>query len=212
MCIGGKSKDVAACTATCYNTLARTANEASPYRQASVESRVPAIPQWQRPVPPDSALTLRECPAERQAGLLRSWQRCHLLLTKEGSVHCYDTSDIARTSPVWSGRRFHALGKLFFWASRVPIWLKHAKAQKVKPPTISTVLVEHISPMTKTALSLFWAFPPMTYSRTQQRRWLLVGGRGGENAHALSCTRVVETALEPHGSTSQRGDCFDAPL
>ncbi|CAK9030496.1 Hypothetical protein SCF082_LOCUS19227 [Durusdinium trenchii] len=104
--------DVAACTAASYNTLARTANEASPYRQQAMETRVPSIPHWQRPVPPASALTLRECPAERQAGLLRHWQSCHLLLTKEGSVHCYDGADTARTSPVWSGRPSHEGGSL----------------------------------------------------------------------------------------------------
>lgn len=38
-------------------------------------------------------------------GLLRSWQPCHLLLTKEGSVHCYDAADTAQSSPAWSGRR-----------------------------------------------------------------------------------------------------------
>ena len=40
-----------------------------------------------------------------QVGLLRSWQPCHLLLTKEGSVHCYDAADTAQSSPAWSGRR-----------------------------------------------------------------------------------------------------------
>ena len=72
-----------ACTATCYNTLARTANEASPYRQPNSPMPLPKIPEWQRPVPPASALTLKECVAERQAGLLRHWQSCNLLLTKE---------------------------------------------------------------------------------------------------------------------------------
>lgn len=58
--------DVVACTATCFNTLARTANEASPYRQPS-EVQVPPLPEWRRAVPPRSGLTQKEGTAERQA-------------------------------------------------------------------------------------------------------------------------------------------------
>lgn len=95
--------DVAACMASCYNTLARTANEASPYRQPSAALELPRLPDWERPVPPETALMLKQGTVERQQGLLRHWRSCHLLLTKEGSVHCYDGLPEA-SGPVWSGR------------------------------------------------------------------------------------------------------------
>ena len=75
--------DVAACMASCYNTLARTANEASPYRLPSAATELPRLPDWERPVPPGSALTLKQGTVERPTGLLRHWRSCQLLLTKD---------------------------------------------------------------------------------------------------------------------------------
>ena len=95
--------DVACCTATCYNTLARTANEANPYRHTAEQTPLPSLPSWEHLELPVSALTLKDSMVERPQGILRHWQSCRLLLTKEGSVYCYD-GDIARNSPVWSGR------------------------------------------------------------------------------------------------------------
>lgn len=69
--------------ASCYNTLARTANEASPYRQPSAALELPRLPDWECPVPPETALTLKQGTVERQQGLLRHWRSCHLLLTKD---------------------------------------------------------------------------------------------------------------------------------
>eukprot|EP00434_Breviolum_minutum_P013232 symbB.v1.2.011656.t2/scaffold789.1/size230748/17 len=95
--------DVACCTATCYNTLARTANEANPYRHTAEQTPLPSLPSWEPLELPRSALTLKDSMVERPQGILRHWQSCRLLLTKEGSVYCYD-GDMARNSPVWSGR------------------------------------------------------------------------------------------------------------
>lgn len=87
--------DVAACTATCYNTLARMANEASPYRhRIDEETSVPAIPQWQRPVPPVSALTLKECSAERQAGSGEIQPLGKIMKSPSMVKRCWESSDL----------------------------------------------------------------------------------------------------------------------
>ena len=77
--------DVACCTATCYNTLARTANEANPYRHTAEQTPLPSLPSWEPLELPVSALTLKDSMVERPQGILRHWQSCRLLLTKEGS-------------------------------------------------------------------------------------------------------------------------------
>eukprot|EP00931_Biecheleriopsis_adriatica_P050762 TRINITY_DN29417_c0_g1_i2.p1 TRINITY_DN29417_c0_g1~~TRINITY_DN29417_c0_g1_i2.p1 ORF type:complete len:476 (-),score=107.56 TRINITY_DN29417_c0_g1_i2:38-1465(-) len=200
-------KDVAACIATCYNSLARAVTplpggalpqvpgfEQHAHQQSPVQ--VP-LPSWQADDIPESVLKLHEGLVERPAGLLRQWQPCRLLLTVQGSVHCFDGKIEDKVkAPYWSGQP--SAGSALAAVPNARTLAFHPAKEWLKrrrPLTVRATSMEDFV-MWQQALGSWW----QDASQAQACSMAAADGGGGVDAGDEDSQETVDSFLDPSAS------------